>query len=282
MKNNIKYLLLSCLIFSTDIFANYVHVIGPQVRESYTLHYGITVRQLDLCTDWACTTPFNVFTGSQYVAVDTEGAIPGYDEISINIPTSGTYSQLRLKIDNAWVLHGYVASPYGDVSNSGAYCATGSATIYGTEALAKAAATKETFVWELSKLLQYGTGVDAPGYGLIFYGYRDDQTSIPGYFEKGDDASGSRTSEAADTYTWIMTRDEGNDDLFITTVLQGDYDFGLGMPSTVIFGMTVFENRGIEGGLCSSTDVEDGGCLEAEIGTCAIFPGEPKFDFVIQ
>ena len=276
MKNNIKYLFLSCLIFSTDIFANYAHVIGPVVRESYTLHYGITVRQLDLCTDWACTTPFNVFTGSQYVAVDTEGAIPGYDEISINIPTSGTYSQLRLKMDNAWILHGYQASPYA----AGKNCATGSATIYATEALAKAVATKETFVWGLSKIMRHGTGVDAAGYGMIFYGLRDDQTSIPGYFAKDD--SRSWNSEAADTYTWIMTRDEGNDDLFITTVLKGDYDFGLGMPSTVIFGMTVFENRGIEGGLCNSSDVEDGGCLEAEIGTCVFFPGEPKFDFVIQ
>ena len=279
MINNIKYLLLSCLILSTDIFANYAHVIGPVVRESYTLHYGITVRQLDLCTDWACTTPFNVFTGSQYVAVNTEGAIPGYDEISINIPTSGTYSQLRLKMDNAWIIHGYQASPYA----AGKNCATGSATIYATEALAKAAATKETFVWELSKLLQYGTGVDAPGYGLIFYGYRDDQTSIPGYFAKGDDASGSRTSEAADTYTWIMTRDEGNDDLFMTTVLKGDYDFGSGkMPSIINFGMTIFENRGTEGGLCNSSDVADGICLESEIGTCIFGPGEPKFDFVIQ
>ena len=276
MKNIQKLFAISCLILSTDIFA---YVIGPGTRESYTLHYGITVRQLDLCTDWACTTPFNVFTGSQYVAVNTEGAIPGYDEISINIPTSGTYSQLRLKMDNAWIIHGYQASPYA----AGENCATGSATIYATEALAKAAATKETFVWELSKLLQYGTGVDAPGYGLIFYGYRDDQTSIPGYFAKGDDASGSRTSEAADTYTWIMTRDEGNDDLFMTTVLKGDYDFGSGkMPSIINFGMTVFENRGTEGGLCNSSDVADGICLEAEIGTCVFGPGEPKFDFVVQ
>ena len=280
MRNNIKFLFLSCLILSTDIFANYAHVIGPQVRESYTLHYGITVRQLDLCTDWACTTPFNVFTGSQYVAVNTEGAIPGYDEISINIPTSGTYSQLRLKMDNAWILHGYQASPYA----AGKNCATGSATIYATEALAKAAATKETFVWGLSKIMRHGTGVDAAGYGMIFYGLRDDQTSIPGgYFAKGDYDSGSNTSEAADTFTWIMTRDEGNDDLYFTTVLQGDYDFGLGMPSTVDFGITVLEHRGIEGGICSASDVRDGVCLESEIGNiCVSGPGEPIFDFVIQ
>ena len=264
MKNIHKLFAISCLILSTDIFA------------VTTYNFGWTVRQLDLCTDWACTAPFNLFTGSQYLAVNETGAVPGSGEISINIPTSGTYSQLRLKMDNAWILHGYQASPYA----AGKNCATGSATIYATEALAKAAATKETFVWGLSKIMRHGTGVDAAGYGMIFYGLRDDQTSIPGYFAKDD--SRSWNSEAADTYTWIMTRDEGNDDLFITTVLKGDYDFGLGMPSTVIFGMTVFENRGIEGGLCNSSDVEDGGCLEAEIGTCVFFPGEPKFDFAIQ
>ena len=106
MKNNIKYLFLSCLILSTDIFAA---VTGPGTRETYTLHYGFTARQLDLCTDWACTTPFNAFTGSQYVAVNTAGVVPGYGEISINIPNSGTYSNVRLKIDNAWVINGYSA-----------------------------------------------------------------------------------------------------------------------------------------------------------------------------
>ncbi|MDP6586472.1 MAG: hypothetical protein QF535_17595, partial [Anaerolineales bacterium] len=78
MKNNIKFLLLSCLILSTDIFA------------VTTYNFGWTVRQLDLCTDWACTAPFNAFTGSQYLAVNETGAVPGSGEISINIPTSGT------------------------------------------------------------------------------------------------------------------------------------------------------------------------------------------------
>ena len=275
MKNNIKYLFLSCLIFSTDIFANYAHVIGPVVRESYTLHYGITVRQLDLCTDWACTTPFNVFTGSQYVAVDTEGAIPGYDEISINIPNSGTYSNVRLKMDNAWVLNGY-----SSVADEGAYCASGSSsTDYSTEAAAKAAATDVTFPFVLSRFLRKGNGVDAAGYGRILYGTQADQTSISGYFAKGAEGAGGSNYDA---YTKLVTRDSGNDDLYITTVLQGDHDFGLSLPSTIIFGITVLEHRGIEGGICGSSDVAEGGCLEAEIGSCFLVFGEPIFDFVIQ
>ena len=273
MKNNIKFLFLSCLLLSTEIFA---YKVGPATRVSYTLHYGITVRQLDLCTDWACTTPFNVFTGSQYIAVNTEGPIPGYDEISINIPTSGTYSQVRLKMDNAWVLNGYSAT-----DGSGAYCASGSSsTDYSTIAAAKAAATESTYSMQLDQFLRQGNGVDATGYGLIAYGVRADQTSIPGYYAKEHAEANDSTY---DDFTKIVTRDSGNDDLYITTVLQGNYDFGSGkMPSTINFGMTIFENRGTEGGLCNSSDVEDGICLESEIGTCIFGPGEPIFDFVIQ
>ena len=272
MKNNIKYLFLTCLILSTDIFAA---VIGPINRETYTLHYGITVRQLDLCTDWACTTPFNAFTGSQYVAVNTAGVVPGYDEISVNLPSSGTYSHIRLKLDNAWVINGYSVQ-----SSEGSYCTTGSSsTDYSTEAAAKAAATDETFVWILSQLLRHGTGVDAAGYGYLIYGTRADQTSIPGYFAKG--ASGTMTSEY-NAYNLILTRDSGNDDLYITTVLQGDYDFGLGTPSTINFGITVLEHRGIEGNICRAADVTEGACVTAEIGTCVLGAGEPIFDFVVQ
>ena len=282
MKNNIKYLLLSCLILSTDIFA---YVIGPGTRESYTLHYGITVRQLDLCTDWACTTPFNAFTGSQYLAINPEGPIPGYDEISVNIPNSGTYSYARLKMDNAWVVNGYATQV-----SEGAYCATGSSsTDYSTEAEAKAAATDDTFSFILSKFLKEGTGVDAAGYGWLHYGLRDDQISIPGYFTKYVAGSGTRdkTKEADFSeyvpYTFILTRDsDSNDYLYVTTVLQGNYDFGLGMPSTINFGITVLENRGLEGGVCRASDIEFGGCTTAELGTCVFGPGEPMFDFVIQ
>ena len=272
MKNNIKFLFLSCLIFSTDIFAE---VTGPATRETYTLHYGFTVTQLDLCNDWACTTPFNAFTGSQYVAVNTAGVIPAYGEISINIPNSGTYSHVRLKGDNAYVINGYSAQ-----ASSGSYCATGSSsTDYSTEAAAKAAATDETFAWVLSQFLKDGTGVDATGYGWLIYGTRADQTSITGYHAKG--ASETFTSEY-NAYNMIITRDSGNDDLYITTVLQGDYDFDIGMPSTINFGITVLEHRGIEGGVCRAADVTDGACVTAQIGTCVSSPGEPIFDFVIQ
>ena len=273
MKNNIKYLLLSCLILSTDIFA--FHLVGPATRESYTLHYGITVRQLDLCTDWACTAPFSAFTGSQYVAVNTVGVIPAYGEISINIPNSGTYSNVRLKIDNAFVLNGYSAR-----ASEGAYCATGSSsTDYSTEAAAKAAATDETSSYILSKFLKNGTGVDAAGYGWLIYGTRADQASIPGYYAKG--ASETMTSEY-DPYTKIITRVSGNNDVFITTVLQGDYDFSLGMPSTINFGITVLEHNGSQPVVCSEDWVSVGMCVTAQIGTCVYGPGEIMFDFVIQ
>ena len=274
MKNNIKYLLLSCLILSTEIFAA---VTGPGTRETYTLHYGFTVRQLDLCTDWACTAPFNAFTGSQYLAVNTAGVIPAYGEISVNLPNSGTYSHVRVTVDNAFVLNGYSAR---SESGGSEYCATGyGSTTYSTMAAAKAAAIDETVTIVLSKFLIEGTGVDAAGYGWLMYGLPDDQTSIPGYFAKG--ASETFTSEY-DPYTKIIARDSGNDDFYITTVLQGDYDFGLGMPSTINFGITVLEHRGIEGGICGSSDVAEGACLEAELGKCFLVFGEPIFDFVIQ
>ena len=272
MKNNIKFLLLSCLIASTEIFAA---VTGPSTRETYTSHFGITVRQLDLCNDWACSAPFNAFTGSQYIAVNTAGVIPAYGEISINIPNSGKYSHARLKLDNAWIINGYSAQ-----ASEGSYCATGStSTSYSTEAAAKAAASDETFAWVLSQFLKDGTGVDAAGYGWLVYGSRADQTSISGYHAKG--ASETFTSEY-DAYTKILTRDSGNDDLYVTTILQGDYDFGLGMPSTINFGITVLEHRGIEGGVCRASDVTEGACVTSQIGTCVLSAGEPMFDFVIQ
>ena len=65
-------------------------------------------------------------------------------------------------------------------------------------------------------------------------------------------------------------------------MLQGDYDFGLGIPSTINFGVTVLEHRGVEGGICNASSVAEGMCLEAELGTCVFGPGEPMFDFVIQ
>ena len=65
-------------------------------------------------------------------------------------------------------------------------------------------------------------------------------------------------------------------------MLQGDYDFGLGMPSTINFGITVLEHRGIEGGICGAFDVAEGACLESELDKCYLVFGEPLFDFVIQ
>ena len=61
---------------------------------------GLTVKQIDFCTDWSCTTPFNAFTGTITLEIAPSGAVPGSDEIAVNLPTSGTYSHIRLLFKN--------------------------------------------------------------------------------------------------------------------------------------------------------------------------------------
>ena len=184
-------------------------------------YFGFTAKEIDLCTDWSCTTPFNAFTGSQLVAVNDSGTVDGADEISVYLPTSGTYGYIRMLVNNDFLMNGY------GKEDTNSWCATGSGTIYATEALAKAAATDTNNSFQLDKLFDMGNGVDAPGYGDITYGYGTGQNNIPGY------TSAWSVSEVRE-YTHLFRRDEGNDDFFFTTVLQGDYDFGSGkIPSTI-------------------------------------------------
>ena len=275
MKNIHKLFAISCLILSSSVGAwcTVDGTLDTPAFECPVLNLlGLTVKQIDFCTDWSCTTPLNVFTGSTYLEITPSGALPGSDEISVNLPTSGTYSQLRLKMDNAWILHGYQASPYA----AGKNCATGSATIYATEALAKAAATDTNNSFQLDKLLDEGNGVDAPGYGLIIYGYGTGQNNIPGYTSPTGQVSEVRE------YTHLLRRDEGNDDFFLTTVLQGDYDFGSGkIPSTITFGITVTKYSSFDQDLADEGMVNSGKATVAD-GSCITYPTGFLWDFVIQ
>ena len=260
MKNIQKLFAISCLILSTDIFA----------ETTYT--FGWTVRQLDLCTDWACTTPFNLFTGSQYLAVNETGAVPGSGEISVNLPTSGTYGILRFKAKNEFKLNGYGLNDTDDTT----YCASGSPTKYATEALAKAAATESTFSFQLDKFLSWGNGVDAPGYGDISYGYGAGQNNIPGYTSQWSPSQNNK-------YTIILRREETNDEFFLTTVLQGDYDFGSGeIPSTINLGIEASNSVLIMFSTCDTDAINRGRCTSADENNCISWLGEPLFDFVIQ
>ena len=162
------------------------------------------------------------------------------------------------------------------------WCATGSGTIYTTEALAKAAATDTNNSFQLDKLLDEGNGVDAPGYGDITYGYGAGQNNIPGY------TSHWGVSETRE-YAHIMRRDDGNDDWFFITVLQGDYDFGSGkIPSTIEFGLTLsFPYGGLSPGLAISSEIDtsdpiDRGFTTLTDGSCITYFAGLYFDFVIQ
>ena len=229
--------------------------------------FGFTTKQIDLCTDWSCTAPINIFTGSKYLEITPSGAVTGSDEISVNLPTSGTYSHIRLLFNNDVLMNGY-----GKKSND--WCATGSGTIYATEALAKAAATDTNFSFQLDKWLSWGNGVDASGYGDIIYGYGTGQNNIPGYTSHW---SASELNE----YTLLIRRDV-NDDIFLTTVLQGDYDFGSGkIPSTINFGITVTKYGSLEADLADQGMVNNGKATAAD-GSCIVYPSEFLWDFIIQ
>ena len=243
-------------MLSSNVFAN-------------TLNYfEFTLKQVALCTDWSCTNPFEVLNGSVQVAVNESGAAPNKGSFIINLPTSGTFSYIRLLVNNDFVMNGYGSK------NSSTYCATGSSTIYATEALAKAAATDMSFAYQLDKNF-VGNGVDASGYGDMQYGYGTGQSNIPGYTS---DWNASTVNE----YTNIYRRDEGNDDLFLTTVLQGDYDFGSGkLPSTITFGITVTNTYPLRAALATTYNYNRGRTTLTD-GSCIIYPGEFLFDFVIQ
>ena len=236
--------------------------------------FGFTTKQIDFCTDWSCTTPFNAFTGSKYLAITPSGAVPGSDEIAVNLPTSGTYSHIRLLLNNDFLMNGY-----GKPSEPNIWCATGSGTLYATEALAKAAATDTNFSFQLDKWLSWGNGVDASGYGDIYYGYGTGQNNIPGYTSHWG-------VDELNKYTLLVRRDEGNDDFYITTVLQGDYDFDSGkMPSTINFNVTMDKFGAL--GVAQATKGEgttayNRGWTTLTDDSCVTYPGGFLFNYVIQ
>ena len=258
MKNIQKLFAISCLILSTNIFA-------------IVNNYGFTLRIIDFCTDWSCTAPFNAFTGSQYVAVNETGAVPGADTISVNLPTSGTYGYIRYKVKNEFKFNGYGEAEGEEYQ----YCATGSSSDYATEALAKAAATDTTYAMQLAENFSWGNGVDAPGYGDIAYG-----TTMP------NDPPGYTSHwgvEDNQPYSMIIRREETNDEFFLITVLQGDYDFGSGkIPGTINFGIGAADKSLIYVQTCTTKGVDRGWCATVDENICYARMGEPLFDFVIQ
>ena len=259
MKNIQKLFAISCLILSTNIFA-------------IVNNYGFTLRIIDFCTDWSCTAPFNAFTGSQYVAVNETGAVPGADTISVNLPTSGTYGYIRYKVKNEFKFNGYGEAEGEEYQ----YCATGSSSDYATEALAKAAATDTTYVMQLAEHFSWGNGVDAAGYGDISYGYGAGQNDIPGY-------TSHWSASTLNKYAYIFKREETNDEFFLTTVLQGDYDFGSGeIPSTINLGIEASNSVLIMFSTCDTSAINRGRCTSAAENNCIPYLGEPLFDFVIQ
>ena len=242
---------------------------SPAFECSTVNHFGFDIRAITFCTDWSCTEPLVVFNGSQYVAINASGAVPGSGEISVNLPTSGTYSHIRLQIDNDFKLNGYGKQ----ATNS--WCATGSSSTYATEALAKAAATEVSFIYQLDKTFSAGNGVDAAGYGEIQYGYGTGQNNISGY-------STENGISASNEFTNIYRRDDGNNDFFMTTVLQGDYDFGSGkIPNTINFGITVTKYGSLEADLADQGLVNNGKATAAD-GSCIVYPSEFLWDFVIS
>lgn len=243
---------------------------------SATNAYKVIVKQLDLCTDWACTTPFNMFTGSQNASVGVNGVTAGSD-IAIKIPTSGSnYNKLRQKISTTFILNGSAI----DENGSGDYCATGQTSSYANSTLSEAAATEDSIVMPVSGMFSSGNGVDSAG--TIFYGKTTPmqaELEALGYTTK----SVGNTSTKND-YTMVLKQDTlGDDTFYITTVMQGDFDYGTGKaPSIVNFGITVSGGEGITGMVCNAGLISAGMCAAGTTNQCIIYPNEPVFDFKIQ
>ena len=272
MKNIQKLFAISFLMLSSSVGA-WCTTDGekdsPAFECSTVNHFGFNISAIAFCTDWSCTTPFNAFTGSQLIAINDSGTVDGADKIAVNLPTSGTYGYIRLQIDNDFKLNGYGKQ----ATNS--WCATGSSSTYATEALAKAVATKVSYMFQLDKYFRAGNGVDAAGYGEIEYGYGTGQNNIPDY-------STENAVSPVNEFTTIYRRDDGNDDLFMTTVLQGDYDFGSGkIPSTITFGITVTKYSSFDQDLADEGMVNSGKATVAD-GSCITYPTGFLWDFVIS
>ena len=260
MKNIIKFLGIASVLFASNIFAA-------------TNAYKVIVKQIDLCTDWACTAPFNMFTGSKNASVGVNGVAAGSD-IAVQIPVTGSnYNRLRMKISTTFILDGSAI----DENGSENYCATGQTSSYANSTLSEAAATEASVVMPVSGMFSSGNGVDSAG--ALFYGSRSDQTSLSGYTAKSVNNTSTKNA-----YTMVLKQDTlGDDTFYITTVLKGDFDYGTGkLPSTVNFGVTVSGGEGITAMVCNAGLISAGMCSAGTATQCLIYPNEPVFDFTIQ
>ena len=250
MKQITKILAMSGIILSTNVF-------------SVTETYKITLKQTDLCTDWECTTPFTAFTGSKLVSITSAGVAPG-SNIDLAIPSSGIYSHIRQKLSIDFQLDGYRQRDDG----SGKWCASGDYTSYDTSAEADAVNSLVAVALP-SDFFQAGYKDGSDEIGQVFYGSRADQTTLSGYVAKNSEDNDNNNTSENNPYTMMLTP-SGASDFYITTVLQGDFDFSSAMlPTTVTLGIKL---SGVEGGL-DADEVE---------GNCMIRPGEPIFDYIIQ
>jgi len=227
--------------------------------------YKPTIQEINLCSDWACSTPFNMFTGSQIINVTSTGVDSGGSFSNLKIPDSGTYGYIQLKLSKTFVLDGYGQLPVG-VENAGDWCATNnSGSSYATSALAAAAATTENSELNTGFFKAAsdprGNGIDA--LGKIKYGTRADQTSIGGGYS--DRVDGTNTSDI-NAYTFVLRTDSLADTgFYMTTVLQGGYDFGSNTPPSIVnFGISIDK------------------MIKFKTSNCSSKGAEPVFDFKIQ
>jgi hypothetical protein len=261
MKKLTKILVVSGVLLSSNVFSATTYEY-PDSLVATT--YKPTIKEINLCSDWACGTPFNMFTGSQLINVTSSGVDSGGSFSSLKIPDSGTYGYLQLKLSKTFVLNGYGQLPVG-ADNAGKWCATNNTGLSATSALAAIAASTENSELNTDFFKAAadpkGNGVDA--LGKIKYGTRADQTSIGGGYS--DRVDGTNTSDI-NAYTFVLRTDSLADtDFYMTTVLQGNYDFGSSTPpSAVNFGISIDK------------------MIKFKTSDCSSKGAEPVFDFVIQ
>lgn len=262
MKNITKILAVSGTLLTVNVFSATTYEY-PDSLVATT--YKPTIKEINLCLDWACSTPFNMFTGSQLINVTSSGVDSGGSFSNLKIPDSGTYGYLQLKLSKTFVLNGYGQLPSG-VENAGNWCATNNASSsYGNSVDAAAAASTENSELNTGffKAANDPKGNSIDALGKIKYGTRADQTSIGGGYS--DRVDGTNTSDI-NAYTFVLKTDSlSESDFYMTTVLQGNYDFGSSIPpSTVNFGISIDK------------------MIKFKTSDCSSKGAEPIFDFVIQ
>ena len=112
---------------------------------------------------------------------------------------------------------------------------------------------------------------------------RDQDNRIIRSFSKATDEFSRSLWIGKDVSEIIIKREDTNDEFFLTTVLQGDYDFGSGeIPSTINLGIEASNSVLIMFSTCDTDAINRGRCTSADENNCISWLGEPLFDFVIQ